>query len=502
MAEKILNTRIALKYDTRTNWEKDLITLKAGEIAIATLGPIKDGTTAGEINQHPVLFKVGDGTHKFTELPWASALAADVYSWAKQDKIDVQKAGTGNVVASIAWDASANGGKGGLKYETASVATAEGFEELQNALNTLTETVNGMYTNDQIDGMLENLSVHDTTYTDNQIAALSAEGGAIKVVADGLAELKGKVEDEDGALARANAAYELADAAQTASEVSDAITTAIEALDSTASQTAGADGLALTIAQVDGKVTAISGSIAANTYDAYGAASTAEENAKKYADDIKKEILTGDSTEELKEAYDTLVEIQQWIEGDGVNTTELTQAIAAETKAREDADKAINDTITSLGISNGVVAEAAVANSLSASAIVEVENILVNNAKSAQVVEENGVNTAAIQDKAVTADKLADDTKALFDAAGTAKDLVDDVIDRLVNDYTGDPSGKESIKVALAKSAVAAYCDSDNQLITETYATKEEVAALTTDDIAAGEKVWVFDCGNASDKLN
>lgn len=52
----------------------------------------------------------------------------------------------------------------------------------------------------------------------------------------------------------------------------EAIKTAVEALDADLSQKAGADGLALSITEVDGKITAISGSIAANTYDAHGAA--------------------------------------------------------------------------------------------------------------------------------------------------------------------------------------------------------------------------------------
>lgn len=58
--------------------------------------------------------------------------------------------------------------------------------------------------------------------------------------------------------------------------VTDAIAAAVNALDATPSQAAGADGLALSLTEVDGVVTAISGSIAANTYDAYGAASTAK----------------------------------------------------------------------------------------------------------------------------------------------------------------------------------------------------------------------------------
>lgn len=81
-----LKTRIQLKYDTLANWNASSFKLKAGEIAIATLGEVKDGSSAGEVNQHPVLFKVGTGNHTFSELPYASALAADVYAWAKKSE--------------------------------------------------------------------------------------------------------------------------------------------------------------------------------------------------------------------------------------------------------------------------------------------------------------------------------------------------------------------------------------------------------------------------------
>lgn len=79
MAEKILKTRIQLRYDTLENWARNNPVLKAGEIAIATI------PTAAPANKQlpPVMFKVGDGTSKFNELDWASALAADVYDWAK-----------------------------------------------------------------------------------------------------------------------------------------------------------------------------------------------------------------------------------------------------------------------------------------------------------------------------------------------------------------------------------------------------------------------------------
>lgn len=80
MATTTLNTRIALKYDTLTNWNASEFILKKGEVAICSLA---NSETAEQSTPPAVLFKVGDGVHKFRELPWASGLAADVYGWAK-----------------------------------------------------------------------------------------------------------------------------------------------------------------------------------------------------------------------------------------------------------------------------------------------------------------------------------------------------------------------------------------------------------------------------------
>lgn len=111
MAEKILNTRIQLKYDTFAKWQDSAVVLKAGELAIAYLGEVKDPSTAVQgdnVNQNPVLFKVGDGSHTFKDLPFASALAADVYAWAKKAGITVADNGTGKFVTDLTWDANTN----------------------------------------------------------------------------------------------------------------------------------------------------------------------------------------------------------------------------------------------------------------------------------------------------------------------------------------------------------------------------------------------------------
>lgn len=82
MPDKILNTRIALRYDTYENWMSSTVILKRGEVAIAT---IPTGDTSGSSQHLPaVLMKVGDGNHTFKDLKWTQAVAADVPTWAKQ----------------------------------------------------------------------------------------------------------------------------------------------------------------------------------------------------------------------------------------------------------------------------------------------------------------------------------------------------------------------------------------------------------------------------------
>ncbi|MBS5724942.1 MAG: hypothetical protein KHW59_04070, partial [Clostridiales bacterium] len=79
MAEKTLNTRILLKYDTYENWTTNNPVLKAGEVAIATV-PTNQG---GVQNAPSILLKAGDGTSDYNTLKFVSGLAADVYAWAK-----------------------------------------------------------------------------------------------------------------------------------------------------------------------------------------------------------------------------------------------------------------------------------------------------------------------------------------------------------------------------------------------------------------------------------
>ena len=79
MATKDLKARLKLKYDLYANWIANDPVLLAGEAAIAVIP-----ADTGAVVQEPcILIKIGDGTKKFSQLPFVSGIAADVYAWAK-----------------------------------------------------------------------------------------------------------------------------------------------------------------------------------------------------------------------------------------------------------------------------------------------------------------------------------------------------------------------------------------------------------------------------------
>ena len=84
--EKILNTRIQLKYDTLANWNSSTFIPKKGEMCIATVTTATKDSKGNIIHVPTVLVKVGDNENVFSALPFVSAPAADVYDWAKKDE--------------------------------------------------------------------------------------------------------------------------------------------------------------------------------------------------------------------------------------------------------------------------------------------------------------------------------------------------------------------------------------------------------------------------------
>lgn len=138
---KEIKTRIALRTGDYAYWTtgagKDIELLK-GEVCVCTIA-----VTDNQAQTAPtVLFKVCDVTgKKFADLKWTSALAADVYEWAKTANLYIETDGAGNAITSVSWDATLNGNKGGLKFTKGETFATKGeLEELREGLEADTNT--------------------------------------------------------------------------------------------------------------------------------------------------------------------------------------------------------------------------------------------------------------------------------------------------------------------------------------------------------------------------
>lgn len=137
MAEKRFDTRILLKYDSLSNWNSSSLVLKAGEVAIATVPTTEAVTKQDSVITPPaaVVFKVGDGEHVFKDLPIVSALAADVYGWAKKSEDEFKT--WLDTEAGFATDAEV------AAIQAALVATDKALQEKDKALEELINAIEG-----------------------------------------------------------------------------------------------------------------------------------------------------------------------------------------------------------------------------------------------------------------------------------------------------------------------------------------------------------------------
>lgn len=141
--EKELNVRVQNKYDTWENWQKTttagqggLLVLKKGELGIVE---VPTGSTLNQTTPPAIMVKVGDGKTAFKDLPWESALAADVYAWAKKatpnpdDFADViAKAREGLAPSTTNFVNTINGVKGDVTIETAGDSRISVTEDATN----------------------------------------------------------------------------------------------------------------------------------------------------------------------------------------------------------------------------------------------------------------------------------------------------------------------------------------------------------------------------------
>lgn len=240
-----LQTRIMLKYDSYANWTTNNPVLLAGEVAIATIPsgtsvPTKD---AREMQDLPnVVMKVGDGSAHYNDLKFVSALAADVYDWAKAAQKPTYDAYEDSIKNLKEFVEEYSDIDTNTQYTIVEVEGSEGFKYELKYMDLTDDAFKSFNTPVYID--------------------LTGANARLKAAEDKLKELAGEGEGS----------------------IADMIADAIAGLDAEINQTAGADGLALHIKEVDGVITELTGSIAAETYDAYGSAAQALVDAKAHSD--------------------------------------------------------------------------------------------------------------------------------------------------------------------------------------------------------------------------
>ena len=221
MAEttKTLKTRIQLKYDTLANWNAVASTFvpNKGEVCFVEI-PTGDATAT---TAPTVLFKVGDGTTTWGALKWGSALAADVYAWAKAASKPSYKASEVGVnetafpglmktgtITGITMNGASKGTAGVVdlgtvvtdvsgKQDKAISITGIEATTVNNALKELSDRVNGKYSKpeggipktDLASGVQASLGKADTALQSHQsvVLATGTNNGTLKITVGGAA---------------------------------------------------------------------------------------------------------------------------------------------------------------------------------------------------------------------------------------------------------------------------------------------------------------------------
>ena len=288
MAEKILNTRVQLKYDTFKNWTDYNPELLSGEVAIAILGNAHT-TTSPDNGTHPVVMKVGPG--KYNSLPFVSALAADVYEWAKAATKPSYTAseigglkeyveGISDIDTNTQYSFEITDGKLVIKKKDIGDAEFVAYGQPLDIVTPgeLTTALANYYTKDEIDDLLEAIE-REIGAIDTGVHSVVLTGGAnngtLKLTVDGTPT------DNIAVTGLQDAAYTTVAALNaTAKDYADAVEAKLPT---------SADYGVLSVTKGDNTIT-IGGTaqnptiaVTANTFDAHGAAAAVQSNLTDYS---------------------------------------------------------------------------------------------------------------------------------------------------------------------------------------------------------------------------
>lgn len=485
MAEKKLNVRIQNKLDTYENWVANDPVLKAGEIAFATVSVAQDGT----INTVPsVLAKIGDGTHKFSELGWLYSRASDVATWAKASVKPTYAAseitGIDSYIADYVNDQM------GISVDTDTQYQLVKVNDYSYKLQSKGKTDSAWA---DVAGSV--ITIPDDTAAITALQTLVGDTAVATQIANAITKAKSDLIGSDSDNADSNTikgAKKYADSLNTAMDTRvDALETAVGSGGSVDTKIADAIGaLDVTDNAEDGKyVSAVSetnGKIIVtraalpdytNTYDAKGAAAQALTDAKDYADGLNTAMDTRMDAAEGK--LTTLI---------GSDANKSVRTIANEELAAQLIPETAKDSLDTL-------------QEIAAWIQAHPDDATAMNARIAALETQVGDDPVSTQiSAAIDALKIGDYAKAADLTAAVSRIAANETAIATLNG-----SGKGSVSKTVS-DAVAALDVKDSavkhQFVTSVSETDGKIAvtraAITTDDLAQGTDVLVFDCGSSS----
>lgn len=345
MSIKELNTRIALRYDSYLKWtdtdkpdQGGNLVLLPGEIGICELPAPNEASNVAPT----VLFKVGgtkypatqpDGsTHPkagqlmaFKDLPWASAKAADVYSWAKAETVVLEngviKFKTGDNLIHFIDLSTAFASTEDLTDLAARVADLEADGSTGGSItDTQLSELNTRL--DDIEDQIDAVSSNATAYTNAKVAELNEK---YTDQAATIAALDQTIEAEIYGREQADLAIncKIGEGFSETATVKAAIDTAA-ALGQKGIDDAASVQTALITLTTSGQVATNTSAIATLTSDVNAAIAALEDDTTGL--DRRVQCLEvffdgadydGQDNSSLLDALDTLVEIQKYLAGEG-----------------------------------------------------------------------------------------------------------------------------------------------------------------------------------------
>lgn len=471
MAEKILNTRIKNKYDSLSDWKESSLVLKEGEIAFAA---VEVEQADGGTYVPTVLMKVGNGKDTFSALPWTSARASDVYAWAKLEDPTIEQL-PGNLKTAITNLQTAVGDGGSVANAIKAAVEALDVDAVTTGKGEIIGSIS------QVDGKVV-VTPRELKAEDIPVIAIAQVDGLENAIADA------KQAGTDAATALGEYKTEMAGTLSTELAKKQDV-------------------------------------IPENTYDAYGAAAQALEDAKKYADDNDADTQYGIEYDKqtkrinlVSDTSKTYIDATDFIKDGMIESVALSEdGLNLVITWNTDSDKGDNN-VTTIPLS-GLVDVYTGVDGTTVNVSVSSDNKVSAEVKTGSITDGHIAADAAIAKSKLASDVqtslgLADSAIQEADLGTMAKEAAadyvkkseatgyDDILTKTLAQETYQPKGD------YASKAQGEAADSAVQTVTAPVTADGKPNGLVvnraggSNDVTIGidETItWVFDCGDSSD---